>query len=278
MTDDRRIAFGDRLRQLRKAARFTGKEFARRADWQASKISRLESGQQIISERDLATWCELLELPESEASRLRTELKGIRLDESRWKQRLRGGHQVVQESFGAAERDAKHIRNVETGLVPGLVQTPEYAHAVFSSLALLKGTPDDAEAAVRERLRRQEVLYDPTKRVELIVTESALRTPIASSDVMAGQLDRLLALPGVPSVRFGVIPLGTKLPFPLLHGFALLDDTLIVEAFNTEMTSRDTEDVELYGRLHDACWEVALEGPDVRALLLRTMDETYRTT
>lgn len=276
MTDDRRIAFGDRLRQSRKAARITGKEFARRAGWQASKISRLESGQQVISERDLATWCELLELPESEASGLRSELKGIRLDESRWKQRLRGGHQVVQASFGAAERDAKHIRNVETGLVPGLVQTPEYARAVFSGLAGLKDTPDDADVAARERLRRQEVLYDPTKRVELIVTESALRTPIASSEVMAGQLDRLLALPGVPSVRFGVIPLDKKLEFPLLHGFALLDDTLVVEALNTEMTSRDAEDVELYGRLCDACWEVALEGPDVRALLLRIMDEVYR--
>lgn len=93
---------------------------------------------------------------------------------------------------------------------------------------------------------------------------------------MAGQLDRLLALPGMPNVRFGVIPLGTKLPFPLLHGFSLLDDTLIVEAFNTEMTSRDAEDVEFYACLCDACWEVALEGSEVRALLLRTMDEVYR--
>jgi transcriptional regulator with XRE-family HTH domain len=266
--DDRLLPFGDQLRQLRKAARITGKVLAESAGWQPSKVSRLENGQQLISEEDLATWSKIIGLGRSDSKALLDELRGIRLDEARWKNRLRGGHQVLQRSFGAAEQAAVHIRNFETGLVPGLVQTPDYARAVFTAMSELKGVSDDADAAVKARLQRQSVLYDSSKKIELLVTEAALRTPIASAGVMAGQVDRLLALLGVPNVRFGIVPLGVQLRYPPMHGFWILDDLVSVEVANTEIATRDAADVKLYSDLLASLWEFAAEGEAARMILL----------
>lgn len=272
MTRDnsRLLAFGDRLRQLRKAAKITGTRLAELAGpgWQPSKVSRLENGQQLITDEDLITWCAILELPEAERQLLRDELRGIRLDEARWKRQLRTGHEVVQQSFSELERAATHIRNFETALVPGLLQTPDYARAVFTAMATLKATPNDAAEAVNARMRRQGILYDTGKRIELLVTEAALRTPIAPPDVMAGQLDRLLGALGLPNVRFGIIPLGERLPYPTMHGFWILDDLVNVEVINTSMNTRDPADLELYTQFFEALWEHAAEGDSARSLLL----------
>ncbi|HEV7981104.1 DUF5753 domain-containing protein [Amycolatopsis sp.] len=174
-------------------------------------------------------------------------------EEARWKNRLRAGHEVVQQSFGDAEKAALRIRVFETGLVPGLVQTPDYARAVFVAMAELQDTPNDTEAAVTARLQRQSVLYDSTKTIELLVTEAALRTPVAPSGVMAGQVDRLLAVIGVPNVRFGIVPLGVQLRYPVLHGFWMLDDWVGVEVVNTEITTREPEDAQVYSDLMNPC-------------------------
>jgi hypothetical protein len=238
------------------------------AGWQPSKVSRLENGQQLISEEDLGIWCKIIGLGQSESQALRDELRGIRLDEARWRTRLRAGHQVVQQSFGDAEKAATHIRAFETALVPGLVQTPDYARAVFAAMAELKNAPDDTEAAVTARLQRQSILYDSGKTIELLVTEAALRTPVAPPGVMAGQVDRLLALLGVPNVRFGIVPLGVRLRYPAMHGFWMLDDLISIEVTNTEVATKDPADVKLYADLFGSLWDSAVEGDTARALLL----------
>lgn len=80
--DDRLLAFGDELRQLRKAAQFTGQALAKTAGWQPSKVSRLENGQQVITEQDLSTWCAIVGASDETRSALRDELRGMRLDQA----------------------------------------------------------------------------------------------------------------------------------------------------------------------------------------------------
>ncbi|MFI8986029.1 Scr1 family TA system antitoxin-like transcriptional regulator [Streptomyces antimycoticus] len=69
-------------------------------------------------------------------------------------------------------------------------------------------TPRDTEEAVRARVKRQEALYEPGKRFDILIWEGVLHALVCPHDVMAAQLDRLVGLIGMSSVSFGVIPLG----------------------------------------------------------------------
>lgn len=274
MTDPTRLlAFADRLRQLRKTAGLNGRDLAARTSWTASKVSRLETGQQKISEADLQAFADALGLQPKVSDELFAEMRAIRLDDARWKARLRAaGHEGAQMSHGEAEHNATTIVNFESALVPGLVQTPGYARMVFASMAALKGEGDDLDAAVAARLKRQAILYDETKTIELLVYEAALRPSVAPPDTMAAQLDRLVAVSALPNVRFGIVPLDKQLPFPPLHGFAILDDLVNVELFHTEANTRVIEDGRIYKEFLAAMWPIAAEKEKARALLLGLLD------
>ena len=130
-------------------------------------------------------------------------------------------------------------------------------------------SPDDADDAVRERVRRQEVLYDPSRTVEILVAEAALRNPICPPEVMRGQLDRLANLSGLGHVRPGIIPLDTQLPTITLHGYTTLDDTVTIEVNHTDVIATDPDDITLYRSVTDQLWGVAAEGDAARAILTR---------
>lgn len=269
--EERWAAYGERLRQLREAAGLSGKRLAESVGWAPSKVSRIQNAEQTITDDDVRIWCRAAAVSEEDTAELLAELRAIRLEQARWKSRLRRGHQPVQTALAQAEQQSTTLRGFQSGMVPGLLQTPDYARAVFTMLAEIKGAPNDADEAVAARLQRQAVLYDSTKHIELLVTEAALRSPIASPAVMAGQYDRLMALIGARTVRFGIVPLDVQLPAPPMHGFSILDDLVTVEVLNTEVSTRDPDDVKMYGDVLDAMWQVAAEGDDARAILTRLL-------
>ena len=89
-------------------------------------------------------------------------------------------------------------------------------------------------------------------------------------DATAGQVDRLLALLGVRTVQFRLLPLGVPLPAAPLHGFWILDDLVNIELLHTEVTTRDPGDVEFYAGLFEQMWDRAAHGEAARAILLAT--------
>ncbi|WP_372495431.1 Scr1 family TA system antitoxin-like transcriptional regulator [Saccharopolyspora soli] len=97
-------------------------------------------------------------------------------------------------------------------VVPGLLQTADYARATFASQADLFDVPRDLDEAVRERLRRQEVLYSPDKEIDILISEAALLHPVAPREVMAAQADRLGMAIGLPNVRIGLLPMSPSSP------------------------------------------------------------------
>ncbi|MEU5847608.1 DUF5753 domain-containing protein [Saccharopolyspora shandongensis] len=153
--------------------------------------------------------------------------------------------------------------------MPGLVQAADYARHVFSSAAALQQVPHDTDAAVQVRLERQHALYDSAKHVELLIAESALRYFACPPQTMVAQLDRLIALCGLATVRFGIIPLNTRLPHIPASGFWIIGDTVFVETINTEINTGDPDDVALCNRLADSLWQAAIEGDDARRLLVQ---------
>ncbi|AIJ26341.1 helix-turn-helix domain-containing protein [Amycolatopsis methanolica] len=288
--EDRRKEFGGRLREYRVAAGYSGQGFAAALGWQQSKVSRIELGQQRITDSpnggELQKWADQCGLEAAERDELFAELRALRLDEARWKNRTRQGHGQLQADFGAIERAARSIRVFETALVPGPAQTFAYALSVFRALAKLRKTDRDPQEAAAARMQRQAIMYDPAKDIQLLISEAGLRYPppwVGEDDypewaeVMTGQIDRLLALFGMRSVQLRILPLGQPLPVAPLHGFWILDDLINIELLHTEVTTRDRADVAFYSGLFDELWHRAKHDDEARAILL-TVSADYRRT
>jgi hypothetical protein len=251
----------------------SGYALAAKCGWAQSKISRIETDKQTVTDSDVIAWCTATEASESVALALLEELRDIRLEESRWQRRLSAGNEPILTSAAREEQTASVIRVFEHAVVPGLVQTADYARHVFLGVAELHGSPRDTEDAVRARIRRQDVLYDSSKTIEILMTEWPLRNPICPSAVMAGQVDRLLAVLGLGSARLGIIPQGVQIPAIPMNGFWVVDDQVIVETVNAEITISDPDDVALHERLLGMLWSVAVEGDEARGVLTHIATE-----
>jgi hypothetical protein len=171
------------------------------------------------------------------------------------------------------------FRGFENTVVPGLVQTPEYARARFAQVVLVHNVPNDINEAVKQRMRRQEMLYRPDKRFHIIITESVLRYRLVSLDIMLGQLDRLMAISSMRNIKLGVIDFKTQYVTDPRHGFWLLDSDLVrVETYSAELNLRQPQEVALYSRIFEQHAAVASYGAAARAIISRAMEELAAET
>jgi hypothetical protein len=89
---------------------------------------------------------------------------------------------------------------------------------------------NEIDRMVAERMQRQQVLISPAKRVQVVMLEGALRARVVSVPTLVGQLDRLLAVIGLPTLELGIISFEAAVPVFPLSGFRLYDDLVIVES------------------------------------------------
>ena len=176
-------------------------------------------------------------------------------------------HPVSERGEPARERDGPRIRNFEVMVIPGLLQTADYARRRALEAVRLLGTDEaDVEKTVTARMRRQEALYDAGKTFEFIICESALRCLLCPPQVMAGQLDRLLGISGLGNVTLAIIPPGVELAVAPMVGFLTVDDLTVVETF----TSQDEyigQESAAYDRIADGLMAEAVTGDGARRLI-----------
>ncbi|MEU0433713.1 helix-turn-helix transcriptional regulator [Streptomyces sp. NPDC006290] len=264
-----REALGGRLRELRTEAGLQGKDLAERLGWQRSKVSRLELGKQTATATDLEAWALALDAP-GEVADLHSRLRGLESQQRSWRRQLATGHRAVQDRYVAEYRRTSTVRGYEATVIPGLFQTPDYARHLLILNAELMQSPRDTDEAVNARMRRQEVLYEGDKTFRVLVWEGALHALVGPAEVMAGQLDRLIGLIGLPQITLGIVPLGARLKLSPKHGFWIFDEErVVVETINTEFTLESTEDVTLYGRVWDRLEGSAVHGQQARHLIGR---------
>lgn len=269
-----REALGGKLRELRRAARLNGRQLAERLSWPASKVSKLETGKQTPSEADLAAWVEATTGDPQDAAALTAMLHTLQTAHAEWRRLLRGGAGSHQSTWAGMERKASRLRVFESAFVPGLLQTAGYARHRLAQTIAVFGTVNDIDDAVRARMARQEVLYDPRKRFHFVITEAVLRYRLCPPEVMLAQLDRLVAASMLPNVRLGVIPFGTAYVIAPDHGFWMFDDEkVIVEIYSAELTLAQPQEIDLYGKVFGAMASAASYGAEARAVLTRVMEE-----
>ena len=198
-----REALGVRLRELRLSAPgrpLTGTKLAEQHGWNKSKVSRLENGRQTPTPDDLRKWAEATGQPEA-YDELLARLRGFESHIRSWRRQLASGHRAVQDTHLSAHVDASVFRGWESSMIFGILQTPDYARSIFTRYAELQRSPRDTEEAVRSRMKRQEALYDSSKRFHLLLWEAALHALVCPPSVLAAQLDRLAGAIGLDTVE-----------------------------------------------------------------------------
>lgn len=267
--EQRRARFGERLRDFREQAGINGRDFAKILGdgWTQSKVSKLETGKQTPTEDDVVDWLHALDASEAILDQIVDDLRRLRGDEVAWRRQIRNGQRRRQAQIAYLEENATVIRGVSITCVPGLLQTANYARSMFASQAALHETAQDVDAAVRERLRRQQVLYQQEKRIEILVTELALLHPIAAPEDMAMQIDRLIMALDLPSLRFGILPAARQLAHVPLNTYWILDTQVLVENVTAELRINDPDQIATYHRLTDRLWRTAAEAEDARNIL-----------
>ncbi|MGW6261353.1 helix-turn-helix domain-containing protein [Streptomyces sp. NPDC055085] len=264
-----RESLGARLRELRTEAGLNGKDFAERIGWQRSKVSRLENGKQTATEADFESWAHAVEQPDI-AVELRRSLRGLETAYRSWKRQLAAGHRTVQENHAVQEAQAETVHLFESGIIPGIFQTPDYARGVLTDVSTRLGTPRDIEDGVRARMKRQEALYEPGRRFHALIWEGALHVVRCDPEAMVAQLDRLTVLIGLDTVTLGVIPFGARTPFSPKHGFWIIDGRLVVaDTWNAELWLDSADDVAYYRKVWNLMHESAVFDHQAHRLVVR---------
>lgn len=121
--------------------------------------------------------------------------------------------------YVAHEARAAEIRLYEVGVVPGLLQTPEYAATLEADAVRREAiTPEQADERVELVVRRQAALARiPSPLIFAVLDESCIRRPMGDPAIMEAQLDRLLAFAERPNTVLQVAPfsMGARRPFSL---------------------------------------------------------------
>jgi transcriptional regulator with XRE-family HTH domain len=266
--EEERLALGAEFRALRQQAGMTGAELAGAIGISQSKISKLENGKLLPTESDLDHLARALRLPKPRKAQLASRIAALSNELTSVRLLDRSGLRARQLDVQALERASTDIRVFQPGIVPGLLQTADYAFEVLSMANIHEQA--DVGAAVAARLQRQIALFDRQRKFTFIVTESALRWPVGGTSTRLAQLSDLRSLLTQPNVRTGVLELSQPNPVPPITAYAIYDCSLVVvETLTDDFTVRDPEDVKVYVNMFDLAAQYSVWGADADAVLSR---------
>lgn len=200
----RQERLGAELRKLREAAGKTAREAAGLLGTNSVQMSQLESGKAGISEDRLRRLAAHYACSDQA---LIDALTHMATDRTRgWWEKYRG---ILPPGFldlSELEHHAIFLRIIATAHVPGILQTQEYARAIFSFM-IPELPPRELEARVAHRAQRRVVFTrEAPTEYEAVIHESALRIHVADSGVTRRQLGEILELADRGNITVRVIP------------------------------------------------------------------------
>jgi transcriptional regulator with XRE-family HTH domain len=216
-----RMALGSRLRRLREASRVTREAAGDVIRGSSSKISRMELGRVSFKERDVADLLTLYGVTD-EQERAAFLTLARQANAPGWWHEYGDVLPSWFETYVGLEQAASVIRIYEPSLVPGLLQTEDYARAVIQ-LRHLQASATDVERRVALRMARQEFLTQPrAPDLWLALDEAAVIRPVGSRMVQRGQLQHLMEMAQRPNITLQVVPLHVGGPAAVSGAFTIL--------------------------------------------------------
>jgi transcriptional regulator with XRE-family HTH domain len=275
------------LVRLRKERGLTQQQVAVAMEWSPSKLIRVEGGGSSITKVDLdALLTKYGVTSESHRERLHNLNRGAK--ETGWWAAYKDDVSADYLSYVGFEAGAAFIRQFQMGVVPGLLQTADYAEAVTSVASV---EPELVDTLVRLRMQRQSELWQrlTPPRQYFVLDEGVIRRHVGikrNRDIMPNQLrsiadraerDHLITVRVIP-FEAGAHP-GLIDPFTLLEFEAGLPDILFFDANRSAlMVSGDDPDVAKYAEHFEELLEDALSAEESIELMRKVADSMSSST
>lgn len=266
-------ALGAELRDARDRARLTQRALAALIGGKrtSSHIARWENGKLIPSIEDTATLLQALGVQGDERARLLDLARDAR--DPNW---VAPGVDRQLAALTEYERTADRIVNVEPLVIPGLMQTYDYARELIAASGASTG---EAEQRAQMRIGRQHVIKGrQATRLVAIIGEYALRYPLCPSEAMADQLDHLLALSERPNVDLHVVPLDRPV-LPVVVGswvlmeFSKTKPVVYLDHYQSSVTITDAKSVARYQDAVDTLRDAAMSEGESAKLIASILEE-----
>lgn len=202
------------LKQLRLASGQQHRQVADALQWSVAKLTRIEGSSGQISMTDLEALLYYYGVTDQEQVDELTAWAGDTRDPGWWE-----SFGIRNDAFGryvGYEAGAASIRMAQELLVPGILQTEEYARLVTNTYS----AREDVDSVVQMRLARQGEVFARTPEQHHVLDEAVLRRRVG--DIMPGQLRHLAELAARPEITIRVIPFGAGPHFGMRGSFVLL--------------------------------------------------------
>ena len=270
----RRLA--DELRRLRALSGLSGRELGRRIGVDQSTVSRIERGDQRVSLPQVIAWSKATEASEESQTQLLALAEDILVGPRSWEAASETGSTDFGPETAELEARTGLLSNYQPAAIPGLLQTTAYARRLLSSGP--EGVPPGLGERVMNRIDRQRVLYDESKRFRFVIPEAVLRWPYgppgdpAVLDEHREQLARVEWATGRPNVEVGILPM-TPVGVWRTAGFVIFDDVEGGDALvHLEWLTRpynifERDQVEMCRRAFDNLLAASVKGDDARELI-----------
>lgn len=255
----RRLQFGALLRDYRLQQQLSGEELAARADLSQPKVSRIETGRVTPNPRDIKKIASALGVRPEETRQLMTEAEEIAdLAKNIRRERARIGLTGLQQEHLDSEALYTTFFDFSIGVLPGWLQTPEYARSMLKSL-LPRPLDADIDQAVAKRVERQAILHDSARSFTFLTTPETLRMRFGDKEEMHVQLVHLRSLMRLPNITVRALDVTKSIPTPLLSNFTIYDNQrVVVELLHTELYVADPAEVADYRARFDLLLRAAL--------------------
>jgi transcriptional regulator with XRE-family HTH domain len=271
----RRRRLGAELRRHRDTAGITIETVAERLECSASKISRIETGHTTASPRDVRDMLLIYGVSGAEIDELVQIAR-----EARQKGWWHPYNTVLAGAYVGLEQAASWIRTYEQQVVPGLLETEEYATTMIRA-ARPDLSPEHIQRRVRVRLNRQSLLtQDDPVELWVVLDEAVLSRPVGGDAVMRGQLNRLVEVARLPNVTLQILPFsvgahaGMDGPFTILS-FPEAGDPDVVYAENATggLFLEKSDELLKYGFIFDHIRTAAMRPEDSIAHIAELAEE-----
>ncbi|MFI5776548.1 helix-turn-helix domain-containing protein [Nocardia sp. NPDC051570] len=249
-----RIAVGGQLRKLREECGITREAAGDHIRGSHAKISRLELGRTGFKERDIRDLLTLYHVSDPEQREMFLDLVR-KANQPGWWHRYSDLLPPWFETYLGLEHAAKSIRSFEGQLVPGLLQTDDYARAVVA----LGHENSETARRVELRRKRQEILGrrgGPT--LWAVIDEAVLHRPVGGNEVLRAQILHLLEMAGRGNITIQVLPYAAGGHAAAGSSFTMLrfaepelPDIVYIEQLTSALYLDRQQDLELYRQVMD---------------------------